>query len=1224
MGNQREFVLFNRRIFQLAILLSFVQLLGAEVEQVFIPQDPPPRPKAVEYELLPAADESIRAIEGNRIEWIRRLPRRSLIGRVALQLRKEVPIPADSVQALIRVVDVSGDTLEVFAGRFNRDGRLEAAFDGVYASAVSVSLIGANDTMPADLQISGIVLGAATRIMLIGDSITAGKFADDMIGFRKVLHDKLRADGIQFELVGGYGDPPYEGHFQGSMKINDYYPANMTPGARGRMDVTSAMNNFRPNIAVLHVGTNDLATEPETPVAPYGNGSGFAATQTGELGTLVRYLLRWNDGTAGKDLTAVVVCLIIPIKYEDSLCVAFNLETARLVNDFRNGRITGKPEPVYLCDVFSRFREWPNLIENGYKALMYDKLHPNTAGHNLMGEALFETLAPLLGAPKKWFADVTAYAGLLGADHLFEHQGVAVADVDNDGREEVHLTRTNAAASDRFALLFGNSNVFPLSEKTSAWGIDGKSMGRGAVFFDMDNDGDLDLFLGVSGGRNRLYENLNGSFRDITTAGGIADLPRVTTGVAAFDADNDGDLDLYAVNSREKNEFYLNQNGRFALQNRGTEDAVEPNIPSLSLAAADVDADDDVDLYIVKRGAANKLFLNDGSGWFQEAAAPAGIDWTASSNSAAFADLDNDGDLDLLIGVTASSTDPAPNSAVFENRGGTFNRRNLNLPMDGYSILAEDFDNDGDLDLLLTQEENRAALYRNDGNWRFTLLTGTGAEIHAGDVRGAAAFDLESDGDLDILAARADMFNVLLRNQLRNGNHFLRVLARGPNNSAVGYGTKIWLFEPGRLGDRNALIGFQEVQSSGGHISQPSAIRHFGLKDKTACDLLARFNNGSYIALKRAAADQTLVIAPPEPSANPEPAQLTLIGGDNQRGTVGERLSLPLAVKVTDRSGRPVRGSAVMFRVNEGDAELFTPSTPAGRIALPPETGQLTQNAVRAAGTDCADGSFVLIPPHRRGPASVLLEKAVPSNEYTLWLRLRNPGPEQSIRILIDAGTPYTVGCPNLLEWSWIALPNRLRMTSGLHAFAVEFDGAVQLDQLLLCESTDDRPQEKGEISNSPELTNEQGIAERLVRLGTRAGQIVVTAELRRNGEHISGSPQTFTLTALAGPAVSIRETSGNHQAGRAGKQLPDPFVVTVYDAFGNPVPGVAVNFSVVSGGGTLTKGNVVLTNGEGRAENGLILGTAGTQQIVRAEAPLIGSPVLFYARTLLLAARLR
>ncbi len=1198
----------------------------------FVPNDPPPRQEStVVYEKADLSE--MRLVEPTLAETqtpqASNIPKqissavtsgRQLLGAVTLLLRENFLPDASKMTATIYVYDsASGEERQIAEAPFLETGRLEVQFPGTYATEIRVRLTSETESNPLEsIQAQTIVLSSEPRIMLMGDSITRGKFASDSIGYRKVLYDQLQMKGYNVDFVGGYGEEPYEGHYNGGMKINDFYPQGMTLYAKGRMDVTYPMDTFRPNLVAVHLGTNDLYSETGMPISPYGEGSTFAHTQAGEMATLINYLLQWHNGSRGTELEHIVVSLIIPIKYQDSVCVEFNSEVARLVNDFRSGAITGRPEPVYLTDHFSRFREWPALVANGYKALMEDTLHPNTAGHNLMGETYFTDISHILFKRTPWFRDVTWYVGVAGYDHYFENQGIAIADVNADGRDDIYMSRTNSDVPNAHESLYIAGDL-PFDDKTIDFNVADNGGSRGTVFFDMDSDGDLDLFNGNSGAGNRLYENLNAiEFRDVTASAGIASLSRVTTGVLAFDADNDGDMDLYAVNSREPNELYINNgSGQFTMSDRGANDLDEPNIPSLSVSATDVDLDGDTDLYICKRDAPNVLFVNDGNGYFSEAAAAAGIALQANSNGAVWSDLDRDGDPDLLVAVTSISPGVSENMAIYENRGdGTFiNRTSSAITVDGYSPIVADFDNDGDDDILLTLEGGYAAMYRNNGNWSFTKLQDTGAEIHGGDIRGASLMDLQDDGDIDILTARADMLNVFLENNLDNGNTFVKIHVKGPGGNAIGFGSKIWLFEAGRLNDMSALLSYKQVVSSTGHISQNSPTLHFGLAHRAICDVLVQFTDGTLVAKRNVAANQTLFISP-EFQSSAEPALLSYIQGDGQQGTVGENLPNPLEVQVTDAEGIAVPDALVIFQIISGDAQLFLPNYSSEQISIETEAGQLNGSARWVYDETCSNQGCVLIPPTLSANGTIILQKEIASpGDYFAWLRLENVGEAQNVSMQVDELEPLSLSVPATSQWEWVKFQTFVHLSSDLHTFNINLTSHdIHIDKLLLTANPNYVPSGLEDTNSDPELTDSQGIARRYVQLNQIAGDITVEANLQQNGELLPNSPIVYNLTANPGPAVSMQETSGNNQQGEAGVSL-EPFVVTVHDAFDNPVPNRSVTFTVVSGGGTLTTDNIVLTDSKGQAQTTLVPGESASQQQVRAESEnLTGSPVTFTA----------
>jgi len=281
---------------------------------------------------------------------------------------------------------------------------------------------------------------------------------------------------------------------------------------------------------------------------------------------------------------------------------------------------------------------------------------------------------------------------------------VAWADHDGDGDQDLILTGLQAGVPVTVVYRNDGDGVFtPLSGGKSGAGIASALPGvsRAAVAWgDYDNDGDVDLWLSGLGASatptGGLYRNDGGALTPV--APGLAAVAR---GAAAWgDLDNDGDLDLL-----------------------------------LTGATANLSYD-------------TRLYRNDGAGLFTELAS--GLPATREG-SAAWADSDNDGDLDLLIGGSSPTGDPA---RLYINDGqGQFTDAAINLPALGAGRLAwGDADNDGDPDVLLAGDTVEFGLtgrvYRNDGNNVFTDL-GTGSPGMAG--RDAAWGDVDGDGDLDIL-----------------------------------------------------------------------------------------------------------------------------------------------------------------------------------------------------------------------------------------------------------------------------------------------------------------------------------------------------------------------------------------------------------------------------------------------------------------------------------------
>jgi hypothetical protein len=1062
------------------------------------------------------------------------------------------------------------------------------------------------------------------RIMVMGNSITngTGDGAATPLGYRKKLYDLLKNNHYQIDFVGKDGTPPYEGHFKGGMKIYDFYPPQL--GGRGQMDVSvqcMSQPEYLPNIVAIHLGTNDLNSDRSAPVVPYIQDGVLTKTKTGQLATLINYLLKWNNGDFGTHLQKIIVSQLVPIIGRDEDVVRFNLEVSCMVNDFQNGLVTGRPEPVFLCDHFSPFLENPDYATD----YMYDDLHPNTTGYSVMAQSYYKKMSCLLDGQMAWFSDVTWTTATAGLDAQFNFKGVAVADVTDDGREDIYLCRSGVTGTNAREVFYSSRDNRPFVEDAAGYSIQDPGASQAAVFVDIDNDGDYDLFNGNAGTANKLYENLNNQgFRDISTIANIGKLNRMTKAIAAFDCENDGDMDILAVNSTEKNEFYINRgNGIFDLQDRGLDDETQPDKNRQSVSAADFDNDGDVDLYITKRYLANKLFVNDGTGHFSDQAAAAGVDLVHKSNGAQWADMDNDGDVDLLVTVGSTSSDKNPLLHAYKNKGdGTFQDITLsvNIPVNGYSVITADFDNDGDLDIVTTQESSNGAFFRNDGNWHFTLIENTGAEIHAGDVRGAATLDFDNDGDVDFITTRVDVFNVFMRNNLDTHNNYLKFIVFGPNGNAGGFGTHIAIYQAGRLGDPDALLTYRQCSSTSCFISQSSPVIHAGLGVHATVDLMARFTNGVFVTMRNVPTDQTITLRPDLPQQiYGEPAILAYHSGDGQSKQVGQELDEPVVVKVMDDQNKPVAGADVAFHVTDGNAELFFREAISDALWIETEAGNLGGSSRRAYDPSSSGGGYIFVPNTSASAGFVDLQaEMLASNTYHVWLRYANSFTASSIETTIDNSISEKTTLPATLGWQWEkGSVSGFTLNKGQHTITLHLNSPnLQLDRILFTPDSHYTPSGLGEDAViSPQLTDRDGLARRFVRLGTTAGQIHIQSEFDHQGKPVNGSPILFAATALPGPAAILSPSSGDNQTGHIGAPLEQPLTVSVSDAFSNPVSGFPVHFEVISGGGILQPDGTIPTNAAGQALTVLTPGPSSTIQQVKAESiGLSGSPVIFSA----------
>ncbi|MFH0983152.1 MAG: VCBS repeat-containing protein, partial [Planctomycetota bacterium] len=341
------------------------------------------------------------------------------------------------------------------------------------------------------------------------------------------------------------------------------------------------------------------------------------------------------------------------------------------------------------------------------------------------------------------FEDVTVKAGLARPAY---GMGVIVADYDNDGDADLYVTNYGPN------FLYRNNGDGTFAEVAEAAGVADPRFSVGAAFLDFDRDGWLDLFVGSyvtydasltpKGGQNvvrsplayagqqdKLFRNQgDGTFKDMTQKAGLEIQPvGRAMGVAAFDYDNDGLLDVFVANDAMENFLWHNEgNGTFT--NRALLAGVafsEAGGAAASMAAevADYDGDGWFDLLVpdMTRGC---LYRNLGSGMFQDVIVRSGMGAVMSRYhgwGAVLADFDLDGHLDAyLANGSAFQLEAQADRLFLGNGGGRFtdvsDRAGEALAQKFVSrgVARGDFDNDGDLDLLVNHLNARPALLRND------------------------------------------------------------------------------------------------------------------------------------------------------------------------------------------------------------------------------------------------------------------------------------------------------------------------------------------------------------------------------------------------------------------------------------------------------------------------------------------------------------------------------
>lgn len=418
--------------------------------------------------------------------------------------------------------------------------------------------------------------------------------------------------------------------------------------------------------------------------------------------------------------------------------------------------------------------------------------------------------------------------------------GVALFDYDGDSDLDVFVVQGYALGGPRApgggavaAQLFRNdlqiaadgSRTLRFTNVTAASGIATTEYGMGAATGDIDNDGDVDLYVTNFGPNQMFRNNGNGTFTDVTKESATPNQPGFAVSAAFLDYDRDGWLDLYVGN----NVNYALENKTVCPNPAGAPDYCPPQIyggradrlyrntgrgrfvdvttkalpglkpsPALGVATADFDGDGWIDIYVANDGEEDFLWLNQRDGTFAESGLASGVAVTAEGRPEASmgldaGDFDNDGDEDVLVAeLTSQGTNLFVNDGTgrFRDTSAASGIGALSLPYTGWGTSWFDYDNDGWLDALTVNGTiieqaarqgrpfpygQRKLLFRNLGTGRFADVSrGAGPAFELDESgRGAAFGDVDNDGDVDVVAGNDSGPLRLFINQVGASQHWL-------------------------------------------------------------------------------------------------------------------------------------------------------------------------------------------------------------------------------------------------------------------------------------------------------------------------------------------------------------------------------------------------------------------------------------------------------------------
>ena len=491
--------------------------------------------------------------------------------------------------------------------------------------------------------------------------------------------------------------------------------------------------------------------------------------------------------------------------------------------------------------------------------------------------------------------------------------GLATLDYDLDGLLDIYFVNGGALPGTMFPTppcnhLYRNLGEWRFVDVTEAAGVGDTRHGLGVTVGDYDNDGYPDLYVSNLGENVLYHNNGDGSFAEVTARTGtaVSDSVRTGAGVCFLDIENDGDLDLFVANylkfspdepithvfrgkriyaGPERYPPYpnvlLRNNGDSTFADVSTESGIaqHPGF-GMGIVCGDFNQDGAVDVFVGNDGGpGNFLFVNNGHGVFAEMGVSSGVAYSGlglahGSMGSDCGDYDNDGWMDLF--VTSYQRQLA---TLFRNQGGgsfeDVTQRtgaglgSFNQVTWGCGLV--DLDNDGRRDIFYaaghlidnidslddsTSYLATPVVLRNMPEGRFVNVSETaGSGLRKKSVgRGTVMDDLDNDGDLDVVILNSRRTSTVLRNDSTNRHHWLKIRLVGTvgNRDAVGARVSV---------DAGGQKQFAEVRSGRGFQGHFGTILHFGLGALDRVDQIqVRWPGGSTQSVENVAADALTTI----------------------------------------------------------------------------------------------------------------------------------------------------------------------------------------------------------------------------------------------------------------------------------------------------------------------------------------------------------------------------